>query len=97
MNAKISEPLNFQLGKARENKVIPNPEITVKTVCGVCNNGWMSKLESENIPTIGSMLQDIATPLDEVQQKSVAAWSVKTAMISDSMKGRDGSKPVLQP
>jgi hypothetical protein len=80
-------PLNFQLGGS-EKKVIPNPEITVKTVCGVCNNGWMSKLESENIPTFGSMLQDIAIPLDEVQQKSVAAWSVKTAMVSDSMKGR---------
>jgi hypothetical protein len=80
-------PINFQLGGSG-NKVIPDPEITVKTVCGVCNNGWMSELESENIPTIGSMLQDIAIPLDQVQQKSVVAWSVKTAMVSDSMKGR---------
>jgi hypothetical protein len=52
------------------------------------NNGWMSDLEAENIPTIGSMLQDMATPLDAAQQKSVAVWSVKTAMVSDSMKGR---------
>jgi len=80
-------PLNFQLGGS-EKKVIPDPEIKVKTVCGVCNNGWMSKLEAENIPTIGSMLQDIAIPLDEAQQKSVAAWTAKTAMVSDSMKGR---------
>ena len=80
-------PLNFQLGGS-EKKVIPDPEITVKTVCGFCNNGWMSDLEAENIPTIGSMLQDMAIPLDEAQQKSVAAWSVKTAMVSDSMKGR---------
>src|SRR5690348_16244397 len=48
----------------------------------------MSKLEGENIPTIGCILQDVALPLDEAQQKSVAAWSVKTAMVSDSMKGR---------
>jgi hypothetical protein len=48
----------------------------------------MSDLEAENIPTVGSMLQDLAIPLDEAQQKSVAAWSVKTAMVSDSMKGR---------
>ncbi len=80
-------PLNFQLGGSK-NKTIPDPQITVKTVCGVCNNGWMSKLESENIPTIGCMVQDISTPLDETQQKSVAAWSIKTAMVSDSMKGR---------
>jgi hypothetical protein len=48
----------------------------------------MSNLESENIPTIGSMMQDIAIPLGGDQQKSVAAWSVKTTMVSDSMKGR---------
>ncbi len=48
----------------------------------------MSRLEAENIPTIGSMLQDIAIPLDEARQKSVAAWAVKTAMVGDSMKGR---------
>jgi hypothetical protein len=79
--------LNFQLGGS-EKKVIPDPEITVKTVCKFCNNGWMSDLEAENIPTIGGMLQDLAIPLDKAQQKSVAAWSVKTAMVSDSMKGR---------
>jgi hypothetical protein len=80
-------PLRIQRGNS-EQKIIPNPEIMVKTVCGVCNNGWMSNLEAENIPIIGSMLQDIAIPLDGAQQKSVAAWSVKTAMVSDSMKGR---------
>src|ERR1700722_15527318 len=80
-------PLRIQLGKSEE-KIIPNPEIMVKTVCGVCNNGWMSNLEAENIPIIGSMMQDIAIPLDSAQQESVAAWSVKTAMVSDSMKGR---------
>jgi hypothetical protein len=89
-------PLNFQLGGSA-NKIIPDPEIKVKTVCRVCNNGWMSTLEADNIPTIGGMLQDISMPLDEAQQKSVAAWSIKTAMVSDSMKGRSGSGPVLQP
>lgn len=80
-------PLRIQRGKSEE-KIIPNPELMVKTVCGVCNNGWMSCLEANNIPVIGSMMQDIAIPLDEAQQKLVAAWSVKTAMVSDSMKGR---------
>lgn len=53
---KDFEPLNFQLGGSGK-KVIPDPEITVKTVCEFCNNGWMSDLEAENIPTIGSMLR----------------------------------------
>jgi len=75
--------------KGREVVVVPNPELKVKTVCGVCNNGWMSNLEADNIPIIGTMLEDKSTSLDEQQQRLVAAWSVKTAMMSDSMKGRN--------
>jgi hypothetical protein len=80
--------LRLQRGKSTE-KIVPNPELKVKTVCGTCNTGWMSGLEAENIPIIGSTMQDISTPLDGAQQKSIAAWSVKTAMMSDSMKGRN--------
>jgi hypothetical protein len=83
-------PINFQLGNSQK-KELPDPEVKVKTVCGVCNNGWMSQLESDNIPTIGDMLDDVPTQLDEAQQKSVAAWSVKTAMVSESMKGREAT------
>jgi hypothetical protein len=71
--------------------VRPNPELKVKTVCGVCNNGWMSDLEAENVPVIGEMLADMPLDLNENQQRLVAAWSVKTAMMSDSMKGRNVS------
>lgn len=81
-------PIKMQIGKS-ETIIRPNPQLKVKTVCGVCNNGWMSDLEAENIPIIGSMLREIAMPLDQEQQKLVAAWSVKTAMMSDSMKGRN--------
>lgn len=81
-------PLRLQLGTSPE-KAVPDPEQKVKTVCSICNNGWMSDLEAENIPIIGCMFQDLSTPLDEAQQHSVAAWAVKTAMISDSTKGRN--------
>jgi len=88
----IHERKDFGQLKMRRGKsevvIIPHPEITVKTVCGICNNGWMSDLEAANIPLIGSMLQDVAVPLDKGQQSTVGAWSVKTAMMSDSMKGR---------
>lgn len=69
--------------------VIPDPELKVKTVCGVCNNGWMSTLESENIPIIGEMVDDRPIDLNADQQKLVAAWSMKTATMGDSMKGRN--------
>lgn len=54
----------------------------------ICNNGWMSTLESDNIPIIGSMFNDLSIPLDESQQKTVAAWAVKTSMVVDSRQGR---------
>lgn len=69
-------------------KQLPNAEVKVRTVCGNCNGGWMSRLEVAATPTVGAMLQDIATPLDEEQQKTIAAWAVKTAMVFDSIKGR---------
>jgi hypothetical protein len=50
-------PLRIQRGHS-ERKIIPNPQIMVKTVCGVCNNGWMSNLQAEDIPVIGSVMQD---------------------------------------
>jgi len=49
----------------------------------------MSALESENIPHMKPMILDTPIILDEAQQRSVAAWGVKTAMVSDSMKGRN--------
>jgi hypothetical protein len=68
--------------------VITKAELTVGTVCGTCNNGWMSAIESENIPIIGSMFQDLSVPLNKEQQTSVAVWAVKTAIVMDSFKGR---------
>ncbi len=68
--------------------VIPDPELKVKTVCRVCNSGWMSTLESKNIPIIGEIVENRPIELNADQQKLVAAWSMKTAIMGDSMKGR---------
>jgi hypothetical protein len=74
---------------SKQQIIKPTPELKVKTVCGICNNGWMSKLEADNIPIIGPMSDGTPTKLDSEAQKLVAAWSVKGAMMSDSMKGRN--------
>lgn len=65
-----------------------NPEIKVKTVCRICNNGWMSDLEANCTPLIGSLMQDIAAPLDSAQQALVSRWALKTAMVLDSTNTR---------
>jgi hypothetical protein len=80
-------PIRHKIG-ARTEVILPNPEQKIGTVCGVCNNGWMSTLENNNIPINGSMFADISIPLDVAQQTAVAAWAVKTAMVVDSVRGR---------
>jgi hypothetical protein len=84
-------PLRHKVGN-RPEKIVGNPQQKIKTVCSVCNNGWMSQLEDENIPIIGCMFADVAIPLDEGQQSLVSAWAVKTAMVVDSIQGRDLSR-----
>jgi hypothetical protein len=84
-------PLRHQIGQM-EAKILDNPQIKVKTVCGQCNNGWMSDLENDSIPVIGSMLQGLTVPIREDQQRLISAWAVKTAIMMDSLKGRDPKK-----
>jgi hypothetical protein len=77
--------LRVTIGKSLP-EIRSNPEQKINTVCGKCNNGWMSVLEQRNIPLIGCLLQDLSAPLDIAQQTSLSAWAVKTAMVLDSVK-----------
>lgn len=83
-------PLRISIGGSPE-KIVNNPEQRVSTVCGKCNNTWMSDLEAQNIPLMGCLMQDVAIPLDASQQSSLAAWSTKFAMVFESVKGRKKS------
>lgn len=81
------EPIRISFAE-RPVTISNNPEITVKTVCRTCNNGWMSSLEAECIPLIGSLMQDVAAPLDPSQQSLLSRWALKTAMVLDSTNTR---------
>lgn len=80
---KIKTPIRIQIG-SKDVQVSNDPEITVKTVCGTCNNGWMSALEEKCIPLIGALVQNLSTPLDDSQQELLTTWALKTAMVTDS-------------
>jgi hypothetical protein len=60
-------------------------DIRVNRVCGTCNNGWMSRLEEDSI----DVLTPLITGLDDVEllslreQRQIALWATKTAMMSD--------------
>jgi len=84
---KATRPIRHSIGK-KVATIIPKPELKIKCVCGFCNNGWMSSLESTNIPLLGSLIQDVSTPLDSAQQESIAVWIMKTAMVLDAVDTR---------
>jgi hypothetical protein len=56
--------------------------VRVNAVCKVCNEGWMHALEASVKPVLsGPMQTGAATSMSAEQQKSVAAWAYKTAMV----------------
>jgi hypothetical protein len=85
-------PLKVTIGDS-PSEIRNDPEQKIDTVCGKCNNGWMSALENKNKPTIACMFQDLAIPLDRQQQTALSNWSVKTAMVLDSVKGPNTNPP----
>ena len=66
-------------------KVTASAEVKIEAVCQPCNNGWMSRLETENKSLIGSLLNDLSIPLDTSQQTSLVRWTLKTAMVLDAV------------
>jgi hypothetical protein len=80
-------PIRMQRG-SKEEIIVPDPKITVKSVCAKCNNGWMNDLENANIPLLGSMMQDLSLRLEPDQQITVGRWVTKTGMILDSIRPR---------
>jgi hypothetical protein len=49
----------------------------------------MSALEAENIPIIGRLMENTATPLDAAQQTSLALWAVMKAMVLDAVNAKN--------
>jgi hypothetical protein len=62
-------------------------EQTVTAVCGPCNNEWMSELEGKVQPFLGPMiLRGERTRLTRHDQRHLAAWALKTLLVSQCMQ-----------
>jgi hypothetical protein len=84
-----TQPTRIKMGKAPAS-TMPHSVVEVRCVCRIlCNAGWMSALESENIPVIGRLIENTATPLDAAQQTSLALWAVMKAMILDAVNAKN--------
>ncbi len=84
-------PIRVQEGTGPE-LIDDDPERTINTVCHCCNNTWMSRLEEKNIPTIGGMLEGKPAVIDAGRQRLLTEWAVKTAVVMDSIKDRNGNE-----
>lgn len=82
-------PLKMQEGTGPQ-VIADDPEQTVDTVCHTCNNTWMSQLEEKNIPSLKSMVDGKPIEIDPGRQRLLREWAVKTAIINDSTKVRNG-------
>lgn len=63
-----------------------SPEVLpARCVCGICNNGWMSKLEVEMKPIVESILDKQLRAFDASSQAVISVWAVKTAMALEAL------------
>lgn len=68
--------------------------MTVKAVCGPCNNGFMNDLEAEARPLLSAMIRgSLALPLAAEATTVIAAWAVKTSLMAQLT----GSEPAVFP
>jgi len=56
-------------------------------VCRKCNNRWLSVLENDTKPVLGPMIRGEEQRLFADQQRLLATWALKTAMMLDLASG----------
>jgi hypothetical protein len=66
-------------------------ELTTKSVCEKCNNGWMSELEQKVKPILERMFDGKPVTIDAEQKHLIAVWVAKIAFLWDSTKGRNAN------
>lgn len=67
--------------------------MTVREVCGACNNGWMSSLEAAAQPILTPLILRQPAELDAAAQKTLATWATKTAMVYQLTTKHEAIRP----
>lgn len=59
----------------------------VRVVCrATCNNGWLSRMETATKPLLLDLVQGYSRTLTVADQKLLATWIAKTAMVAEFVK-----------
>jgi hypothetical protein len=86
---KIDRQLGSTLLRPAASVLIRN------SVCAkVCNNGWMSRLESDVIPILKPLIMDYTAEISSQQQLIISVWAVKCAMVFDCLESPRFFQPI---
>lgn len=57
--------------------------VKLRVVCESCNNGWMSRLESETKRLLKPMMEEEEIELNGTQQRTLALWAAVKAIVGE--------------
>lgn len=78
----------------REQWMAPGLDVTVDSVCGCCNHGWMGRLEDRVHPLLTPMmLRGTETDVGVETRTLLAVWATKTAMMFEQVHPDDAGVP----
>lgn len=60
-------------------------EVVVRSICGPCNQGWMSELEVHCKPVLSPLIHGHGARPSPDNQAILALWAIKTAWVFQSM------------
>jgi hypothetical protein len=83
-----TERYRFESGEVQENRTYPAKgaaSLRAKIVCGECNEGWMSDLETDASRLLSPLIAGKESSLDQPQQLLAAFWATKTAMVGEQI------------
>ena len=64
-------------------------DLLTNSVCGQCNSGWLHDLEFVARPLLTRLVMGEPTDLATDQQKTVATWAYKTALLFQLLRAAD--------
>jgi hypothetical protein len=82
----IQPTLTSPQGVHLKQRTHPVDQLLTGGICRDCNNGWMSRLETQTQPILRAVMhsrRDIAT-LTRAERQTLSRWAVKTAFVLDA-------------
>lgn len=75
----------YRFGQPPKDHMVGESAQKVGSVCGKCNNGWMSNLEADLKPILTPMILGNSVSLTLVRRERITTWLTKCAMMYESM------------